>query len=247
MQNLHKKVILLTGGSSGLGAKIVETLSSSADCYLYFTHVSEYENLSDMLPLTDTTIPIKCNQKNENEIINCISKIMSKHDRIDVLINNACSSFKPCDFFSTDWEQFQDIIDVNLKGSYIFTREVSKTMKNQGNGKIINILSSYVLNVPPEKLSFYITAKYALLGLSKATAAELSKYGVTVNMVSPGLMATRLSSYLPDKYLQIYSKKHPMQRMTSTSDVADVIKFLISEESNFLNGVNIPVTGGESF
>lgn len=192
-------------------------------------------------------IPVLCNQKNEDEIINCISEIESQHGRIDVLVNNACSSFKPCDLLSSDWQSFQEIIDVNIKGSYIFTRETSKIMKNQGGGKIINILSAYVLNVPPEKISFYITAKYALLGLSKASATELCKYGITVNMISPGLMSTQLSSYLPKKYIEVYNQKHPMKRMTTTSDVAEVLKFLISEGSDFLNGVNIPVNGGETF
>ncbi len=116
-------------------------------------------------------------------------------------------------------------------------------MKEAHSGKIINILSSYVLNLPPEKIAPYITAKYALLGLSKALAVELIKYGITVNMISPGLMATDLSHYLPRKYLEVYSAKHPMGRMTTTDDTADVLEFLISDRANFLNGINIPVNG----
>jgi 3-oxoacyl-[acyl-carrier protein] reductase len=244
---LRKRVILITGGSSGLGAKFVEALSASDENIIYFTHTKTTEKLKEIMPVSENTIPVQCDQRNENEITNCVTRVISEQERIDVLVNNACSSFKPCDFLSSDWGLFQDIIDVNVKGSYIFTKEVSKVMKIQGSGKIINILSSYVINVPPEKLSFYITAKYALLGLSKAAAAELCKYGITVNMISPGLMSTPLSSYLPRKYLEVYSQTHPMKRMTTTSDVANVLKFLITDGSNFLNGVNIPVNGGESY
>ncbi len=244
---MQKKVILITGGSSGLGLKFVEALTESGDNIVYFTHVKPYEKQEEAVEADNGATALKCDQRNEEEIVNCVSKINSEQGRIDVLVNNACSSFKPCDFISSSWDMFQEIIDVNVKGSYIFTREVSKIMKAHGHGKIINILSTYVLNVPPEKIPFYITGKYALMGLSKASAAELCKYGITVNMLSPGLMSTQLSSYLPQKYLDVYCQKHPMKRMTSTSDVAEVLKFLISEGSEFLNGVNIPVNGGEAF
>lgn len=242
---MHDKIILITGGSRGLGADFVETMSATGNNIVYYTYSTAPGPLPAHAP--ERVYPIRCDQRNEEEILGCVSKVIGARGRIDALVNNACSGFAPCDFLATDWDQFRDIIDVNVKGSYIFAREASRAMKEQGGGKIINILSSYVTNVPPEKLSFYITAKYALLGLSRAMAAELSKYGVTVNMISPGLMATDLSSYLPAKYLQAYSQKHPMRRMTKTSDVAAVLEFLVSDGSNFLNGVNIAVNGGETF
>ena len=240
------KVVLITGGSSGLGAKLVETQSSDGN-RVYFTHIEPPGKQWEPAMSNSSTTPVRCDQRIDAEIIDCVSRIDAECGKIDVLVNNACPPFLPRDFLSTEWEQFQDMIDVNVKGSYIFTREAAKIMKRQGHGKIINILSAYVLNVPPEKLAFYITAKYALMGLSKAAAAELGKYGVTVNMLSPGLMSTPLSAYLPGKYLEVYSLKHPMKRMTTTDDVAGVLRFLASDGSDFLNGVNIPVNGGEAF
>lgn len=240
---MSKKVILITGGSRGLGAEFVEKLMLSDEHTLYFT----YSDASTELRNYNNVTPVLCNQKNEADIISCVSKILSEQERIDVLVNNACPYFKPCDIFASDWTMFQDIIDVNVKGAYLFTREVSRAMKQQGNGKIINILSSYAINVPPENVSFYVTAKYALAGLSKASAVELSKYGITVNMISPGLMCTHLTDYLPARYLEAYKQKHPMKRMTTTADVAEVLKFLIADSTQFLNGVNIPVNGGEAF
>lgn len=245
---MSKKVILITGGSKGLGAEFVEKLLLSEEHVIYFT----YSDASTELNTYNNVTPILCNQKNEAEIINCVSQILNEQGKIDVLVNNACPSFKPCDILASDWTMFQNIIDVNVKGAYLFTREASRAMKQQGhangiNGKIINILSSYVLNIPPENLSFYVTAKYALAGLSKASAVELCKYGIIVNMISPGLMSTHLTDYLPTRYLEVYKQKHPMKRMTTTQDVAEVLTFLISDSTQFLNGVNIPVTGGEAF
>jgi 3-oxoacyl-[acyl-carrier protein] reductase len=221
----------------------VKNLSLSEDNAVYFT----YSDASAGLQPYGTVTPVLCNQKNEDDISACVTRIAEEQGRIDVLVNNACSGFLPCDFLDTDWSRFQELIDVNVKGAYLFTREAAKLMKQQGRGRIINILSSYVLNVPPEKLSFYITAKYALAGLSKATAVELCKYGITVNTISPGLMATQLTNYLPTKYFEAYKLRHPMKRITTTGDVAEVLDFLMSDGSGFLNGVNIPVNGGEAF
>lgn len=240
---MDKKVILITGGSSGLGKEFVRRISASSEYIIYFTGTKNLESETR----ESNVIPIRCDLRDEAEIFNCVSKIYNEQGKIDVLVNNACPMFKPCDFLTSDWYLFQELIDVNVKGAYLFTREASKIMKSQEQGKIINILSSYVINVPPEKISFYITAKYALLGLSKAAAAELCKYGITVNMISPGIMSTQLTSYLPKKYMEAYAGKHPMKRMTTTSDVAGVLDFLISDNSSFLNGINIPVNGGESF
>ncbi len=243
---MQKKVILITGGSRGLGAKFVDTLSNGGNI-IYFTYRGKLPDKAEPIPVPGRIVPIKCDQRNEAEIQECMEQIDQEQGKIDVLVNNACSAFKPCNILDSDWSLFQDLIDVNLKGSYCFTREAGKIMKKQGHGKIINILSAYVLNIPPEKISFYITAKYALWGFSKAAAAELCKYGISVNMLSPGLMSTQLSSYLPQKYFEVYGRKHPMKRITATSDVAEILKFLISEGADFLNGVNIPVNGGEAF
>lgn len=240
---MDQTIILITGGSRGLGAEFVEKLSCSEENIVYFT----YSNHTATFQTKRNITSVLCDQKNETEVMNCVSNILKEHGKIDVLVNNACSSFRPCDYLETDWSMFQTIIDVNVKGAYFFTKEVCTAMKQRGYGRIINILSSYAMNVPPEKLSFYVTAKYALMGLSKAAAVELCKYGITVNMISPGMMSTELTDYLPARYLEAYQQKHPMKRMTTTSDVAEVLKFLISDQAQFLNGVNIPVTGGEVF
>ncbi len=240
---MDKKVFLITGGSRGLGAEFVKKLSAPEDRAVYFT----YSDASARFPSDGNTIPVLCNQNNAAEIIGCIARIADEQGKIDALVNNACPAFRPCGFLETDWGMFEDILNVNVRGAYLFAREAGRVMKEQGYGRIVNVLSSYVIDVPPEKLSFYVTAKYALEGLSKAMAVELCKFGITVNMISPGLMATHLTAYLPSRYLEAYEKKHPMKRMTSTQDVAETLDFLLSDGARFLNGVNIPVNGGEAF
>ena len=242
-----KKVVLITGGSRGLGSKFVERLSTKGDYKTYFTYNNSYEQATKIQSIYNDVVAIKCDQKDENQIADCVSKVFSVEGKIDVLVNNACPPFRPCDLLDSNWQMFSDLLDVNLKGSYYFTRECGKIMKNQKSGKIINILTSMLLNVPPKKLSFYITAKYALLGLSKSSAAELAEHGITVNMISPGMMETDLSSFLPEKFFEAFIYKHPMKKITTVDDVANVLEFLVSENTCMLNGVNIPVNGGELY
>lgn len=242
-----EKVILITGGSRGLGAEMVERLSSNPGYKIYFTYNSSGEKAQQLFSKHENVRAEKCDQRNEEHIRNCVASILETEGRLDVLVNNACPSFLPEEFLNLTWDSFQNLIDVNVKGAALFAQEASKAMKTQGGGKIINILTSFVIGVPPEKIAHYITAKYALFGLSKALAAELCKYGITVNMVSPGLMPTDLSGYLPKKYLDAAAFKHPMKRLTSTEDVTGVVEFLISDRAQFLNGVNLAVNGGENF
>jgi 3-oxoacyl-[acyl-carrier protein] reductase len=250
-----KRIVLVTGGSRGLGACLVNRLSgdsrpaveSEDDTAVIFTYVNSNENARKLASGSENIFAVKCDQRDESQVKHCYETILQKYGRLDVLINNACSAFTPCDLLASGWDRFQELLDTNLKGAYLHTREAAEIMKKQGSGRIINILSAYVLNIPPEKISFYITAKYALLGLTRSSAVELVKHGITVNAISPGLMETDLSGYLPKKYLEVYASRHPMKRMTVPSDVASAVEFLISDGAGFLNGVNIPVNGGESF
>lgn len=241
------RVILVTGGSRGLGECLVRRLSGNEDTAVYFTYASSRERAAKIEEEASNIYAMECDQKDEKSVSLCHKAIAERHGRLDVLINNACPSFMPCDILESGWEKFQEQLDVNVRGSYYHIREAAARMKQQGGGRIINILSSYVINTPPEKLSFYITAKYALLGMTRAAAAELTKFGITVNAVSPGLMQTELSGYLPPKYLKVCAERHPMKRLTTPSDVADAVEYLVSAKAGFLSGVNIPVNGGEIY
>lgn len=241
------KVILITGGGKGLGRALVERFAACDDAIVYFTYNSSVEAALEIESLLKNTFAIHCDQRVEEQIKCCIEKIDLEQGKIDVLINNACPFFKPAGFSNTNWSMFQELLETNVKGTFLFMREAMELMKRNQRGKIINVLSSYVFSMPPEKLSHYVTAKYALMGLSKAAAAELVKYGITVNMLSPGLMYTSLTAHLPKKYLEVCAARHPMKRITTVEDTANVAAFLASEASDFLNGINVPVTGGEVF
>ena len=109
---------------------------------------------------------------------------------------------------------------------------------------IIIILTEFIIGKPPKMLVPYIIGKYALLGLSKVLAVELAEYNSTVNMLSPGMVDTKLIEDLPPKLIEMTAYQNPLKRIATTTDIAKVVSFLASEESDYINGVNIPVNGG---
>ena len=114
-------------------------------------------------------------------------------------------------------------------------------------GKVIIILSSYVLGVPPKALTHYTTIKYALLGLVKSLASEYSDKNIQINAVSPSMIDTKFLDNINEKFVELNAYNHPLKRNATVDDIAPIIKMLISKESDYINGVNIPITGGSAF
>ena len=120
---------------------------------------------------------------------------------------------------------------------------MAKTKK----GKVVIILSSYVIGVPPKAMSHYIAVKYALLGLTKALASEYSDKNIQINSVSPSMVNTKFLDNINDKVVELNSYNHPLKRNASVEDVTPIIRMLISNESDYINGINIPISGGSIF
>lgn len=113
-------------------------------------------------------------------------------------------------------------------------------------GAIVNVLTTYTLGVPPAKLAAYVTSKYALLGLTRSMAVEFIRYGVRVNAVSPGVTRTEFIADLPEMFVEQLEAGLPMRRLATPQEVAAVICFLLSVDASYINGANLPVTGGQS-
>lgn len=150
-------------------------------------------------------------------------------------------------FTEIDWSLSEKQINVQCRSLYKVIQSVAKPMAKSGGGKVVIVLSSYCLNVPPKFLSDYIIAKYALMGLGKALAAEYSGKKILVNMVSPSLMETKFLSMLHESIPEGSAKANPMGINADPKDVAGIICYLFSNDNNFISGANIPVTGGEAY
>jgi len=120
-------------------------------------------------------------------------------------------------------------------------------LSKEKRGKVVLMLSSYVLGVPPKALSHYTTIKYAMLGLVKSLASEYSEKNIQINAISPSMVETKFLDNINEKLVELSSYNHPLKRNAIVEDITPIIKMLISNESDYINGVNIPITGGSVF
>src|SRR3989344_2601315 len=137
-----------------------------------------------------------------------------------------------------------DLLDDQSKGLFTVVQSLSGLIKNNHRIKFIAVLTEACLGKPPTELSYYVTAKYGLMGFMKSMCSELTANNCTFNMVSPGMVDTKLLDNMHPKIKEVASFRNPLKRIAQPADVAEIIAYLISEKANYLNGVNIPVNGG---
>lgn len=145
------------------------------------------------------------------------------------------------------WDDAVKQINVQCRSLWQILQAVIPKMSKAKRGNIILVLSSVTLNVPPKFWSSYVTAKYALMGLGKALAAEYAPKNIRVNMLSPSMMETKFIKNIYGAIVEQSATNNPMKRNATPEDVAGLIEYLFSDESSFITGANIPITGGENF
>ena len=140
---------------------------------------------------------------------------------------------------------FQQHLNVQVHATMDIARIADAHMKRAGGGAMANIASQVTADVPSARMADYVTVKYALVGLSKALAAEWAEDNVRVNMVSPGLMQTELTKYHHERVFKMEAARTPLKRLATAEDVAAAVGFLLGESGSFITGVNLSVTGGQ--
>lgn len=145
------------------------------------------------------------------------------------------------------WDDAVKQINVQCRSLWQILQAVIPKMSKAKRGNIILVLSSVTLNVPPKFWSSYVMAKYALMGLGKALAAEYAPKNIRVNMLSPSMMETKFIKNIYGAIVEQSATNNPMKRNATPEDVAGLIEYLFSDESSFITGANIPITGGENF
>ena len=150
-------------------------------------------------------------------------------------------------FHEISWEEAETQLRVSCQSLFTILRTLIRPMAKAKTGKIVLVLTSCTKNIPPKYLAGYVMAKYALLGLGRALAAEYAPKHIQVNMVSPSMMETAFVQDIYEGVVAQSAAANPQKRNARPEDVASVIRFLFSEENTFTTGANIPVTGGEAF
>ena len=180
----------------------------------------------------------------EKNIDSLIKEISLLYGKIDVIVFTATSKLINHRILDLEWDEYTNHFDVQVKPVFFVVKSLSTQLKEKYKTKFIILLTEYCIGSPPKGLSHYVTSKYAAMGMAKTMAVELAQFGCTVNMISPGMVETPLLDNLPSKLIEITAYNNPLKRNAIPEDVSNLISFLASDKSDYLNGTNIVVNGG---
>lgn len=245
MKILEGKVALVTGGTRGIGRAIVLKLAS-AGASIAFTGQRE----SDALRQTESdllNLGVKCkayisNASDYSLTQDLVSEVHKEFGKIDILVNNAGIT-KDTLLMRMSEEQWDDVINVNLKSTFNFTKAVVPIMARQRQGSIVNISSIVGLNGNPGQAN-YSASKAGIIGLTKSVAKEMGARNIRVNAVAPGFIATEMTDALPQEVKDEYAKRISLRRLGQGEDIANVVLFLASDLAGYVTGEVITVDGG---
>lgn len=245
--DLSKKVALITGAGRGIGAAIAKELASKG-AYVVINYSGNDEaaklTLKEVEELGGKGELYKCNVSDFAQVEDMIKSIISKHNRIDILVNNAGITKDDLVMKMTE-EEFDKVIDVNLKGTFNTIRHVTKYMLKQRSGRIIN-MSSVVGILGNAGQVNYSASKAGVIGITKSTAKELASRNITVNAIAPGYIDTDMTRVLKDEVKSNIVNTIPLKRMGQVSDIAKTVAFLVSDYASYITGQVISVDGGMS-
>lgn len=244
MKRFENKVVVITGGASGIGKAAVEKFAREGAAVAIWD-VSEVQGKElELILLNEGLIArfIKVNTANFEEVEAATKEVIKQFGKIDVLINNAGIT-RDASLQKMTAEQWQQVMDVNLTGVFNCTKAISPNMIQNNFGRIINT-SSIVGLYGNYGQSNYAATKAGVIALTKTWARELGKNNITVNAVAPGFIATDMIKTIPEKVIDMMKEKIPLKKLGTAEDVANVYVFLASHEAQFISGTVISVDGG---
>ncbi|MGV2641450.1 3-oxoacyl-[acyl-carrier-protein] reductase [Clostridium perfringens] len=242
---LKDKVAIVTGGTRGIGRAIALKLADhGANIVInYRNSDKEAEELKAILEEKGVKVlTVKCDISNFEDSKNLMDKCKEVFGKIDILVNNAGIT-KDTLIMRMKEEDFDNVIDVNLKGTFNCAKHVSAIMLKQRFGKIINMTSVVGIAGNAGQVN-YAASKAGVIGLTKSLAKELGSRGITVNAVAPGFINTDMTASLSEKVKEEASKNIPLKRLGDPEDVANLVGFLASDAANYITGQVINVDGG---
>ena len=243
---LKNKVVLITGASRGIGAAIAKALAShGASVIINYIQNSEKAEkvLNDIKSNGGKGIVVQADVRDAGAVNRMVEEGIKKFGRIDILINNANINFPVKPFTDLLWEEIEAKISGEMKALYNCSQAVLKDMMKRKSGKLI-FISSGLSRHPGYGFSAHAAAKSAMDSIAKVMALELGPYGITINVIGPGLTRTDATSGMPEDGFKRSAEMTPLKRVGEPADVAGAAVFLTSSLSDYLTGEYIPVNGG---
>jgi len=241
---LENQVAIITGGAAGIGLEASERFAEEG-AKVILADYNEEAGVKEETRLREQGYDvhfIRVNVADETSVKKLVDETVNKYGKIDILINNAGIT-NDATLLKMDISQFQNVLDVNLKGVFLCTKAVVPLMIEQGKGKIIN--TSSVSGVYGNfGQTNYAASKAAVVGMTKTWAKEFGRKGINVNAVAPGFTATAMVQKMPEEVIEIMKDNVALQKLGRPRDIANAYLFLASEESDYVHGHVLHVDGG---
>ncbi len=239
--------VLLVGGSSDLGVELARALAGEEMTIIAHHHSSlgKLKQLSEHPGLR--LAPVQADLADAGQVRRFIDRVAKDHGTPEAIVHFAAPKAREIYFKDSTWEDFEAEMRIQVRSITMILREFLPKMAARKSGKVVFVLTSYTLGVPPLAQSHYLTAKYALLGLMRSLAAEYSRHGLSINAVSPSMMQTAFLHNLEPRMVEIIGSQSPRGRNATPQDVVPAIQFLLSPGADYITGANLPIAGGTTF
>jgi 3-oxoacyl-[acyl-carrier protein] reductase len=250
MSSLAGRVAIVTGAGRGIGAATAMRLARDGAKVgvLDLTEENTRETVQAIQAAGGEAVGFGCDVANRDEVESAIAQVAEKYGRLDILVNNA-GVLRDNLLFKMSDEDWDIVMNVHLKGTFLCSRAAQKYMVQQRYGKIVNTSSTSALGNRGQ--ANYSAAKAGLQGFTKTLAIELGPFGINVNAVAPGFIATEMTKATAERQgrnfeesIKMAAERIPVRRVGQPEDVANVVAFLVSDEASYVSGQVIYVNGG---
>ncbi|MEJ5287181.1 MAG: 3-oxoacyl-[acyl-carrier protein] reductase [Candidatus Kapaibacterium sp.] len=244
MDRFKEKVVVVTGGCRGIGKAIVEKfLEEGAFVYAWdFKIPEENEPFIEDDSLKQRVRIIQVDVSSAESVENAAQKVLDESGKVDILVNNAGITRDNL-LLRMSENEWDSVLNTNLKGSFLCTKALVRSMMNQRWGRIINI-SSIVGEIGNAGQANYSASKAGLIGFTKSLAKELASRNILVNAIAPGYVRTAMTDKLTPEQKEMFLKNIPLRREAEPEDIAKVVLFLASDDASYITGQVINVDGG---
>jgi 3-oxoacyl-[acyl-carrier protein] reductase len=241
---LAGKVALVTGGAQGIGKAVALLLArNGADIVVSDINLEKaQETAKEVQALGRKALATKVDVAAFGDVEKMVEAILTQFGKVDILVNNAGIARDKLILRMTE-EDWDAVLNINLKGTFNCTKAVVRHMSKQKSGKIVNI-ASVVGEMGNAGQGNYAASKAGVIGFTKTIAREFAERGINVNAIAPGYIETPMTDALPDKVKEELKRLIPMDRLGKAEDVAEAVLFLVSESANYITGQVLNVNGG---
>lgn len=242
---LQGKSALVTGASRGIGKAIaLELAKQGANVAVNYagSEAKAQAVVEEIEQIGVKSFKVQADVANESDVKDMMKDVITQFGSLDILVNNAGITRDNL-LMRMKEEEFDQVINTNLKGVFTCTKSVTRQMMKQKSGKIINVSSIVGVSGNPGQAN-YVAAKAGVIGLTKSTAKELASRNIFVNAVAPGFIATDMTDDLTEEQREGMLAMIPLGKLGQAEDVAKVVRFLASEDSNYITGQTIHIDGG---